>query len=76
MTRLKYVAYCKECRKGVRYNITIIGMVYMSKRQQPHWDVSPRPPIGLQWRPGNPHTTGQAAAGPERSLYTGTAKVI
>ena len=29
---------------------------YMSKRQQPHWDenVSPRPPIGLQWMQRKP----------------------
>ena len=49
-----------------RYYITRIGVVYLLKRQQPHWDenVSSRPPFGLQWR-GIPHTTGQAAAGPK-----------
>ena len=62
-----------------RKNITGIGMVNISGRQQPHLDgnVSSRQTIGFNERRENHRTTGQAAARPKNSsLYTGTAKEL
>ena len=33
-------------------------------------------PLVFNERQGNPHTTGQAAACPKTSVYTGTAKAL
>ena len=51
-------------------------MANMPKRQQQHWmKISGQGyPLVLNKQRGNPHNTGQAAAGSKTSLYTCTAK--
>ena len=59
-------------------DIIKIGMVYISKRQQPHRrKMSAQDhPLVFNERQGNPHTTWQAAADPKTSLYTDTGKEL
>ena len=56
--------------------ITRIGMVNMSKRQQPHLEenFSPKPTIGLQWTARKPSHHRAGCSWSHTSLYTDTSK--
>ena len=59
------------------YYITRIGMVNMSDNNPTGMKMSAKGhPLIFNERWGNPHTTGQAVAGPKTLLYTGTAKEL
>ena len=68
----------KTRQYNVHVHIMKIGMVYTSKKRQSYQDenVSPRPPLIVNERAGNSHTTEQAATGPKSSLYTDLRKEL